>query len=329
MSHSEPGTVIMMVISQVIMQLPSLQQAQKGAVRPKRVFIRLFVAERTNPDYNPEGIDVFDEDWDNLLILDACRYDTFAERSELDGELEHRISRGAATPEWLRGNFRGKDLRDTVYVTANPMYEKHKDDLNATFHAVWQLWKDDWGWDEDLQTVPPEVTAEYARKAAKKFPDKRLLIHFNQPHGPLLGPTAEQSVIGPGAKPTHERTLLEDLRHRLEIARVSTSEWRQAYNETFDLVHDAVEELLPSLRGKTVISADHGEMMGERAWPLPFRHCSHQEGYYRDPLIKVPWFIIDSEARPEIRADRPVSSDNVPKSIEVVNDRLQDLGYIA
>lgn len=25
----------------------------------------------------PEGIDVMSEDWDNLIILDACRYDTF------------------------------------------------------------------------------------------------------------------------------------------------------------------------------------------------------------------------------------------------------------
>ena len=311
------------------MWIPSRSQVQKGILRPERVLLRLFVTN-SSTDYNPDGIEIFDEDWDTLIILDACRYDVFAARSSLPGELHQKTSRGAATPEWLRGNFRGLDLRDTVYVTANPMYEKHEDDLGTTFHDVWHLWKNNLGWDSDLQTVPPDVAVEYARKAADQYPNKRLLVHLNQPHGPLLGPTAEQSVIGPGAKPTHERSFFEDLQHNIKFAQIPASKHRQAYVETFDLAHDAVKSLLPSLQGRTVISADHGEMLGERVWPIPFRLLSHYQGFYKEPLIKIPWLVHESGERQEIISEDPVDTTHAsqPDLQRTVDDRLQDLGYL-
>lgn len=310
------------------MSLPSRQQIRKGIVRPKRVLIHLFW---DSDSYNHDGIDVFSQDWDNLLILDACRYDVFESRSSLPGTLQKRISRGAATPEWLEGNLRDRRLEDTVYVTANPMFHRYEEDLGAVFHDVWHLWQDGWGWDSELQTVPPDVTATYAKKAAEEYPNKRLLIHFNQPHGPLLGPTAEGSIIGPGAKPTHERTFLEDLRHKIAILQVPTATFRKAYEETFDLAHDAVEDLLPFLQGRTVVSADHGEMMGERPWPIPLRHFSHYRGYYKPELVEVPWLVIEGDDRKEIIAEPPVNDEaHEPISDdETVTNRLQDLGYIA
>src|SRR5699024_1517067 len=59
---------------------------------------------RAGQPYNPEGTDVFAEDWDTLVILDACRYDEFVRRSDLPGITEHRISRGSTSPEFVRGN---------------------------------------------------------------------------------------------------------------------------------------------------------------------------------------------------------------------------------
>lgn len=38
-----------------------------------------------------EGTFVMEADWDNLLILDGCRYDVFAERNDIDGDLSRRI----------------------------------------------------------------------------------------------------------------------------------------------------------------------------------------------------------------------------------------------
>jgi len=43
----------------------------------------------------PPGCDVIKEDWDTLIILDGCRFDTFEEMNWIDGTLESRKSRGS------------------------------------------------------------------------------------------------------------------------------------------------------------------------------------------------------------------------------------------
>ncbi|OYR52729.1 hypothetical protein DJ73_10100, partial [Halorubrum sp. Ea1] len=110
---------------------------------------------------------ITEADWDDLIILDACRYDQFERLHSLPGELEPRISVGSATPEFLERTFAGERRFDTVYVTANPMY-RHVG-LDGVFHAV----------------------VEATRAAREAYPNKRVLTHFMQPHYPFLGETGE------------------------------------------------------------------------------------------------------------------------------------------
>lgn len=125
-------------------------------------------------------------DWDNCMILDGCRYDDFADRVHLPGTLEQRQSLASSTPEFLRANLDGRDLRDTVYVTANPTL-RQIGEINTTFHAVVDVWNTDW--DSDLCTVPPAPVTDRAIDAAKRYPNKRLIVHYLQPHYPFIGPT--------------------------------------------------------------------------------------------------------------------------------------------
>ncbi|MFX0073197.1 MAG: hypothetical protein ACFFAO_19130, partial [Candidatus Hermodarchaeota archaeon] len=46
---------------------------------------------------------VMDEDWDYLIILDACRYDAFCEY--IGFEVDYIISYGSSTTEWCIHNF--------------------------------------------------------------------------------------------------------------------------------------------------------------------------------------------------------------------------------
>lgn len=309
--------------------MPSLEQLRKGLLRPRIAVMTLrreLMYRRTGNRYNTEGVDVFEEDWDNLLILDACRYDVFEQHSDLEGSLESRISRGGATVEWLRGNFQGRDLRDVVYVTANPQYYRYRDKLDTEFHDVWHIWRDDW--DDEIKTVPPERTADRAREAISEFPDKRLLVHFNQPHGPFLGETGRRYTFGPGNKPMSERNWLDDLRIRLETERIPHDAWWDAYVETFEIVEDAVEELLPELPGRTVVSSDHGKLLGERGSPIPFRLYNHLMGYYHEKLVTVPWLVHESGKRRETTVGTPTTDDAKVDS-RTVSDRLSDLGYVS
>lgn len=166
----------------------SVKRIRRALANPVRIGLecnRLYHRQGHLRSYNPTGIDVFGEEWDTLIILDACRYDLFARRSTLPGTLEKRRSRGSSTVEFLRGNAAGRDLRDTVYVTANPQFYQYRDELDARFHEVVHVWMDE-GWDGEHETVLPETTTDYARTAAERYPNKRLLIHYLQPHYPFI-----------------------------------------------------------------------------------------------------------------------------------------------
>jgi hypothetical protein len=131
------------------------------------------------------GTDIFEEDWDTLVLLDACRYDVFVQENTLDGSLESRITRGRMSWEFMEANFVGKELYDTVYVTANP-YIVNLDD--GIFHAVVDDPLTDY-WDDENQTVQPEDVTDVAIDAHERYPNKRLIVHYMQPHAPYIGET--------------------------------------------------------------------------------------------------------------------------------------------
>jgi len=53
---------------------------------------RLYHRRFGRRECNEDGVDPFEADWDNLFILDACRYDMFERRAELPGRLERAES---------------------------------------------------------------------------------------------------------------------------------------------------------------------------------------------------------------------------------------------
>ncbi len=59
-------------------------------------------AEIGFPKSDTEPESVFREDWDNLIVLDACRHDLY---EEVNGETDHRITLGSRTMEFLEKNF--------------------------------------------------------------------------------------------------------------------------------------------------------------------------------------------------------------------------------
>jgi hypothetical protein len=267
--------------------------------------------------------DVMEEDWDNLLILDACRYDMFAEQVSLPGRLERRISHGSSSGEFLRGNFADRDCHDTVYVSGNPWI----DEVAASFHDAVDLVHDDDTFDFDHRTVRPGTVVREARAAAERYPDKRLIVHFMQPHCPFLGPTGMDLEIDDGFHGNRE--FDEEFSHVWARLKVRNGKGRervmQAYRENLDLVIPYVERLLDDLTGRSVVTADHGNLVGNRTGPIPVRGYGHPSGVHVSELVDVPWLTIEGETRREITAETPREWES--PSQETIDDRLTDLGY--
>lgn len=267
-----------------------------------------------------EQAQIMAEDWDNLIILDGCRYDTFAHRNTLEGKLEQRLSAGSQSLDFINHNFVGRTLHDTVYVTANPFASVIEPN---TFHELISLLDH---WNYELQTVTPETMVEAARRAFDKYPHKRLILHFMQPHYPFIGPTG-RSLDHRGYHPYEEGqqvtfSVWDELQYG--VADYELSEVIEAYEENLDIVLEHVEDLVQSLEGRTVITSDHGNLLGERVGPIPVRGYGHPTGLRTDELITVPWFIIDGGHR-DIFADPPVEMVEMDES--VVEERLTALGY--
>jgi hypothetical protein len=274
---------------------------------------------------------VVGEDWDNLIILDACRYDTFAEINWLEGDLESRISKGCVTGNFLGKNFTD-EYPDMVYLAGNPHASRIIPDRFHAFLPVWQT-----HWDEELGTVPPEAMTEAVIEAANRFPSKRIVAHYVQPHEPYIGPETQErygSEYMNGLRIAREMAETDESKQsakggimtRYREGELSRSEALSAYRENLEIALSSVESLHAELSGKTVVSSDHGEMFGEFAWPLPVRRIGHWGGLRTTKLVKVPWFTLPYDERKGIT--RGTIQQASAESENERTEKLRALGYL-
>jgi hypothetical protein len=273
--------------------------------------------------YNPQN--TLNEDWQYLIIFDACRYDYFEKnyQKHLKGKLEPRKSPAIYTPEWLEKTFI-EYYDDIIYISpvffCNSVRRRSDCDFfgKEHFFKVVNAWRDNW--DEEYGTVPPWSINQLARKYAMKYPNKRIVIHYFQPHTPYLsiktkikvkkkkerqlainkgGITIKTSLTRKVSAIYHrtfgteslwkmiERFNLGPYTNQEEAYRIVGLEGvKKAYNSNVNSVMLSVKELLPHLPpGKVVITADHGELLGEK------KFWGHGPPKPRLPeLTTIPWF---------------------------------------
>lgn len=246
-----------------------------------------------NPGYR-EAVRVMEEDWDNLIILDACRADIFEEVADLESFDEYRreISLGSHSSEWTRRNFSGREFGDTVYVSANPHTGMVAGD---SFHELVELRESEF--DDKYGTVLPETMVERAIEVHERNPNKRLIVHFMQPHSPF---------IYEGASPPPFTGTVEDF-------------W-EGYAKSLDHVLPMVNRLASIIKGLTVISADHGQTFGREVYGVGLP--THPPQFRLPELVTVPWATIEYGRR-----DIIAGTINEIEPSEDVELRLSQLGY--
>ena len=268
------------------------------------------------------------EDWDNLIILDACRYDQFERLNSISGRLEARSSLASATPQVLSANFKGTSQADTVYVTANPMYRTVG--LSEVFHDVVDVWLSEWS--EDHKTVLPEKVTGAALEAYKQYPNKRLIVHFMQPHHPFICDNFGSSINTTGYEKNRgqilgdntaeDETTVWDL---LEAGEIDKETVWEAYDENLELVLPHVEKLVTEMKERTIVTSDHGNLVGERIAPFGRPMYGHPFNVYTEELLTVPWLVIEGDRRKEVHNKGTQCAANGQDNI--VSERLADLGY--
>ncbi|WP_436903771.1 hypothetical protein [Halovenus halobia] len=296
----------------------TLSDLARGASDPRaaaREINRIIHTRAGSADGNPNGVSIFSKEWDNLIILDSCRLDEFEKESTLPGDLETHESLGGATFEFIRTNFSGMKLHDVVYVSANSWFLKLKDEIDSEVYKYvdLQTGEDDIDYvDRDLLIVDPEYVTETALRINERYPDKRLLIHYLQPHHPFIGKEGMDIE-------QRSQSLIEVVRNNKLFNSESV---REAYSENLSIVLAEVEKLLEQFTGRTVITADHGEMLGDRHDYLPVKDYGHYGGVYNRVLTEVPWLVYDTGRRKSVTEEEPINEVH-----DEVKSRLEKLGY--
>jgi hypothetical protein len=303
----------------------SLTSFKKAINQPRKIaievngYFRNGWNHRTGGCSNPNGLEILEEDWDNLIILDACRYDIFREVADkLPGELEKRESKAGDTNEFLRHTFKNRNLQDTIYITGNPQLYRHREEINVDFFLQEQVWVDNWA--ENHRTIMPDVMTEQTLTTAESYPHKRIISHYLQPHAPYIGPTGRE--LPSDYLNFWESYTSGEFNIDLETA-------KRAYRENVEITIPHIKRLFDNLQGKTIVTADHGELLGEKDRPIPIRRYGHDACTYLSPLVEVPWLVYKNGERKEITSEDNRQKENDEKIAEqTVTNRLKDLGYV-
>lgn len=265
------------------------------------------IAGRGNP--------IYEEDWDVLLVLDACRADLMQEVADDYKFVDTGSTRSVAggSRAWMQHNFVDEyadEMAETAYVTGNPFSEEI---LRARDFAVLdEVWK--YGWDSDLNTIPAGAISDRTIHHHRNQNPDRLIAHYMQPHHPFV-PNPMDSGMNRDDLANPEKPVWD----RLQEGELEKDEVWKAYRKNLRYVLDEVKVVLSNIDADTVvITADHGNAVGEY----------DVYGHGDIPLSavrEVPWCV--TSATDEGTFESELSPDDTDEDIKT-KQRLRDLGYL-
>jgi hypothetical protein len=268
------------------------------------------------------GTNVYDREWDVLVVLDACRADLLRSVADdvafLDAVTTIR-SVGSSSSEWLENTFGGRDeTARTAMVTGNTWTDRYLD--ADAFAALDEVWK--YAWDDDLGTVPAAAVTDRAIAIARDRAPHRLVVHYMQPHHPFVPDPidGDDGMARTGSHSSESNPWVLLRRGAVTTERVWT-----AYEANLRHVLSEVAILIENVSGRVAITADHGNLFGE--WGLH----GHPMHVPVPALLAVPWVETTGEDRrshaPTLEPPEPLPVTRV-HGAETDRERLEALGYL-
>jgi hypothetical protein len=246
----------------------------------------------------PFGTNVFERDWDLLVVLDACRYDALAAmEAEFDfvSDVGWVASVGSSTREWAANTFteRHREVigrtavvcgngRVTETLRAGDAMESGTGRRLTSWNVVppeaflaFDSVPSYAPFDPYGGILTPDVVTDRAVSVGRTRDPERLVVHYIPPHNPYR------------ANALRENRPLEDHEYRpfdyLRDGGDRDVAWA-AYLDELRWVLGDVRRLLRNVDAdRAVVTADHGELFGSLGL------YSHPTGVPHPHLRCVPW----------------------------------------
>jgi hypothetical protein len=152
-----------------------------------------------------------------------------------------------------------------------------------------------------------------------------------QPHYPFIGEFGKKIKQGGIAHQTSDGEQVQTagegdiwIKLQFDLIEQGYQEVWDAYAENLRLVLNEVQELLSKIDGLSVVTSDHGNLVGDRIGPFPCKGYGHPPNIYVKELTKVPWLKVDGSRR-MVKTDPPDSRTAIDE--DIISDRLSSLGY--
>lgn len=276
-----------------------------------------------------DGGNIYDQDWDVLVVLDACRVDLMDEVAQSgaydllpESSVDTFRQPGSYSKEWMNNTFTDRyadEMEQTIHVTGNPFSSQAlKSEQFYTLDEVWE-----YAWDDDAGVVMPRPMTDRAiNHWRNRDPDEvdRMIVHYMQPHIPFLNHEMSQPLESDNWGKDSGRSEWELVRD----GELDPNDAWAAYRENLEIALDDVSILLNNIDADTVVlSADHGNSIGEHGlW-------GHPAGIDVDELREVPWVTTSATNEETHEPDTWVDeqSNGRKKADEDVQERLKNLGY--
>lgn len=261
------------------------------------------------------GDNVYDQDWDVLILLDACRVDALqyvTDEYDWLSDPGSRRSVAGRSDDWMDRTFNTgeEDVASTIYVTGNPFAD---DCLSENqFRDLVRVYRS--GWDESIDAMPARPITDHAVRAGREFDlsESRMVVHYMQPHFPSI-----PAVRGDESMQSFGRGGLWTRYQQVRSGEISIFDVVESYLANLRYVLEEVALLKENLEVDTVVvSADHGTALGEAG---VYGHS----GLPLSCVRRVPWAEISAtdtgSYTPEIDSVRPDETQ--------VEEQLSALGY--
>lgn len=294
----------------------SLSQILKGIRNPR---MAVQYSTRKLEPHVPLGTNIFDLDWDTLIVVDACRYDLFREfaprHSVYDSfsTVSSIYSVASTTQNWLPNTFDtapDEVTNETHYVTCTSFAEEYIDEGDV--HQIDHVWK--YAKDPDSGLTKPEAVTDAGIKAIRNTDAERVILHYVQPHAPFL------HCLGKYNSRSIRSGDTQNVWRLLEEGEYDKSEVWDDYGQNLLRALDEVETVITNTTGRIVITSDHGNALGE--WGI-YGHHGHIP---TKQLRKVPWVETEGLGGEEYEIE---GKQEMKTTVEqpTVEEHLEALGY--
>jgi len=291
----------------------------------------------TLSSWAPVGTNVFDRDWDLLIVFDTCRPDAMravADEYDFLSAIKTVTSVASITYEWTAATFterHGETIEQTGFISANGWPERVLNGSRpaAHFNAGWAptlretvdesrlgahmpAWRygDGRGGESYLPQAGADTVVDLTIDLGRRRSFDRLITHVIEPHYPFPSATAARNGDQLSQSEQDPWTFVRNGGDPSVVWDNYLTELRAGL--------DAVERLLKNIdANRVLLTADHGERFGE------WGRWGHTAGSFNPALRRVP--LVTTTATDEETSSPTIGTPD--KDLDV-RDNLESLGYV-